>query len=101
MGQTQAWLAEKCEVSENAVSKWIRTGKISRKNAIKASGALGISLDQLLSLDVSFPSDDLDVEWRRLSPAVKAKLISMVHEIQGLSPPESTQKNARKTASGR
>jgi transcriptional regulator with XRE-family HTH domain len=44
----QAWLAEKTQVSINAVSKWIRTGKISRENIPLVAQALGISTDQLL-----------------------------------------------------
>lgn len=30
--QTQQWLADKVEVSKNAVTKWIRTGQIAREN---------------------------------------------------------------------
>ena len=48
LDQTQEWLAERCNVSKNAVSKWIRDGKISRKNALIAAQTLGISVDQLL-----------------------------------------------------
>lgn len=47
LGHTQAWLAEEADVSENAVSKWIRTGKISRENLIKVAQILGLSLDKL------------------------------------------------------
>lgn len=32
MQKTQTWLAEKMNVSANAVSKWIKSGKISRTN---------------------------------------------------------------------
>lgn len=46
--RTQEWLADECGVSKNAVSKWIRDGKISRKNAIAAAKALDLTADQLL-----------------------------------------------------
>lgn len=32
MKKTQTWLAEQMTVSDNAVSKWIKSGKISRTN---------------------------------------------------------------------
>lgn len=48
LAKTQAWLAEVTGVSNNAVSKWIKTGKISRENAVLASKALGCSIDDLL-----------------------------------------------------
>lgn len=38
--KSQAWLAEQCGVSDNAVSKWFKTGKISRKNYLKAVSVL-------------------------------------------------------------
>lgn len=47
-GQTQAWLAERCGVSENAVSKWIRTGKISRENLSRISRELHLPIASLI-----------------------------------------------------
>lgn len=49
MEKTQGWLAEAVGVSDYAVSKWISTGKISRKNAIITAEKLQISVDELLS----------------------------------------------------
>lgn len=98
LGQTQSWLAEECEVSDNAVSKWIKTGKISRVNAGKVAAALGISMDQLLGLVSA--SDDPDTEWRKLPMALKLKLISMVHEIRGPAVEEEKPKVPRR-AQGR
>lgn len=46
--KTQAWLAEQVGVSTNAVSKWMRSDKISRQNAIRVADALAISVDDLL-----------------------------------------------------
>lgn len=47
MDRTQEWLAEKVGVSINAVSKWTRTGQISRENAVLAAKALGITVGEL------------------------------------------------------
>lgn len=47
MDRTQEWLAEKVGVSINAVSKWTRSGQISRENAVLAAKALGITVGQL------------------------------------------------------
>lgn len=44
---SQEWLAEQVGVSIVAVSKWTRTGKISRPNAIKVAEILHISVDEL------------------------------------------------------
>jgi hypothetical protein len=32
--KTQGWLAEECGVSNVAVTKWIKSGKVSRENII-------------------------------------------------------------------
>jgi transcriptional regulator with XRE-family HTH domain len=48
LGETQEWLAEQLGVSKNAVSKWIKTGQISRENAIAAARVLRLTSDQLL-----------------------------------------------------
>ncbi len=55
LGETQGWLAEKVGVSDNAVSKWIKTGKISRENAIVVADALRIRVDVLLGTDIERP----------------------------------------------
>lgn len=52
IGKPQSWLAEQVGVSVNAVSKWIRTGKIATINARAVAKALGISTDQLLGQEV-------------------------------------------------
>ena len=52
LDKTQEWLAEKVGVSINAVSKWTRTGRISRDNAKLAAKALGVSVGALLQEEV-------------------------------------------------
>lgn len=90
LDHTQAWLAEQVEVSENAVSKWILTGKISRKNSIKAAEALGMSVTQLLN-----PSSthELDDRWNSFSPSLKQRILAMVDEL--LSPAKDEEKPAK------
>ena len=48
LGKPQSWLAEKIGVSDNAVSKWRKTGKIARHNVPKLSDAIGVSSAELL-----------------------------------------------------
>lgn len=48
MDRTQGWLAERVGVSDAAVSKWIRTGKISRAHLLAVSQALGVTMAQLM-----------------------------------------------------
>lgn len=53
VGRTQRWLAEQVGVSDNAVSKWIKSGKVGKRHALKVSALLGVDLGSLLSeLDV-------------------------------------------------
>jgi transcriptional regulator with XRE-family HTH domain len=75
-GRTQAWLAEELGLSNNAVSKWIRTGEISRENAIRAADKLGISVGELLT-GASFevlPSEAIEVAraWLKLKEPRRA-----------------------------
>lgn len=80
IGNTQEWLAEQVGVSKTAVSKWIRTGQVSRANAIEVSRQLGISSDQLLRgepvTDVSLPNrttlDRLDADEKRVLDLYRA-----------------------------
>lgn len=60
MRKTQGWLAEQTDVSDNAVSKWIKTGKISREKAVLVAQALSCSVDELLLGDVAGLAPDVD-----------------------------------------
>lgn len=48
LGKTQGWLAEAIGVSDNAASKWIRGGSISREKLQAVAKLLGLTVDQLL-----------------------------------------------------
>jgi phage repressor protein C with HTH and peptisase S24 domain len=48
-GLTQEGLAEQIGVSKAAVSGWIKTGKISRANAIKMAQVLNVSTDEVFA----------------------------------------------------
>lgn len=47
--ENQQFLADAVGVSVNAVSKWTKSGNISRKNVPAVAKALGVSVDTLLS----------------------------------------------------
>jgi hypothetical protein len=49
LGRNQSWLCEVCGVSNQAVTNWIQTGKISREYAIAAAKALQIPVGALIS----------------------------------------------------
>lgn len=49
LGKNQSWLAEEVGVSDNAISKWKRTGQISRENAVAVADLLALDLDVLLA----------------------------------------------------
>ena len=67
--KSQGWLAEEVGVSINAVSKWTRTGKISREKAILVATVLDLSLDQLVGRDIADTNGELEeVGLERVSP---------------------------------
>jgi transcriptional regulator with XRE-family HTH domain len=78
LGRTQAWLAEQVGVSENAVSKWIKSGEISRENIKPAADALEISVAQLLDQN---PMPDMDERWHSFPPAVKQRVLALIDEL--------------------
>jgi transcriptional regulator with XRE-family HTH domain len=82
LGKTQAWLAEEVGVSEQAVSKWMRTGEISRDNSLRVSTALEMSIAQLLDPN---PAPELDERWHSFPPSLKQRVLALVDEI--ISPP--------------
>lgn len=47
--KTQRWLADALGVSDQAVSKWIKTGSISLDHAKEVASLLGVSLDSLVN----------------------------------------------------
>lgn len=58
MGKTQGWLAEEMKspkrpagLSINAISKWMKTGKVARENVQQLADILDLSTDQLLAGD--------------------------------------------------
>lgn len=51
--RTQSWLAEQIGVTDQAVSKWMRSGSITVENAIKVARALGVSVDELVTAEQS------------------------------------------------
>lgn len=81
LGKTQAWLAEETGVSNNAVSKWVRTGQISRENIPKVARLLDIYPNELLpestTLHVEEPRSTYNVA---AGPEIRGKvpLISWV-----------------------
>lgn len=75
INQTQDWLAEKVNVSPQAVSKWIRTGDITLDNARDAARWLGISVGQLLD---SNPDTEVDDRWHSLPISMRAHLLALL-----------------------
>lgn len=94
LGETQAWLAERVGVSENAVSKWVKSGKISRENIKPTADALQISVAQLLDPN---PVPELDDRWHSFPPSLKQRVLALVDEL--VNPPrgETTDKKSVKS----
>lgn len=85
LGKTQAWLAETIGVSDNAVSKWIKTGEISRPNIKQVADVLEIPVAQLM--DAS-PTPDMDERWHSFPPSVKQRVLALIDEL--VSPQAAT-----------
>ena len=49
LGKTQTWLAEKMDVSDTAVHKWIATGQIARDRLVELARLLHVTVDELLT----------------------------------------------------
>jgi transcriptional regulator with XRE-family HTH domain len=75
LGKTQEWLAEIAKVSINAVSKWTKTGKISRENLPVVAEALGLSLDELFTQEPVAPQLPAETKLERLD-AEEADIIA-------------------------
>jgi transcriptional regulator with XRE-family HTH domain len=71
--RNQAWLAEIAGVSIAAVSKWTKTGNISRDRVPVVAEALGLSTDQLLQVD-SAPAEPERTWLERLTADEKEML---------------------------
>jgi len=91
LGKTQAWLAEEVGVTEQAVSKWIKYGEISRANVQPVADALQISSAQLLDEN---PVPELDERWHSFPPSVKQRVLALIDELT--SPPAADAKPKRR-----
>lgn len=79
-GLTQVWLVEKLSVSPNAVSKWVRTGGISRENAVRVAKLLDMPLDQLL-MGAEPGEDALSANERTLVTMYRTVLDEVKQEV--------------------
>lgn len=64
MGKTQGWLASEMDVSDNAVSKWIKNGQIARENIPRLARLLGLYADELLPEVVTEPTHGTEYQPR-------------------------------------
>jgi transcriptional regulator with XRE-family HTH domain len=81
MGKKQAWLAESAGVSVNAVSKWMKSGKIARENVPRVAELLELSADELVSGEARTPlrQKSAGSKLERLDPD-EAALLEMYRE---------------------
>lgn len=52
-------LADLCGISEQAVSKWMKSGHVELANLVKIAGFLSVSLDEMVGRETPVDSDDL------------------------------------------
>lgn len=103
LGKTQGWLAEQAGVSDNAVSKWVKNGQISRERIPRVARLLRIDPALLLS-DPGVPATALQAAepsatyggavelWKRYQEATPAA--RAVIDIALLQPGDAPPKHA-------
>jgi len=91
LGKSQTWLAERCDVSPQAVTKWLVSGKISRSNLVKAADALGVSAHWLATgalvtttgdmVNLDAAAIDLARDWQRLGADNRRIVRNMISDM--------------------
>lgn len=103
IGKTQRWLGEQCGVTDQAVSKWVRTGEIHKDRIHTVADLLGINVMNLLPQSNVAPqnsrpgyappsdpfiSDAMRVRFSRLTPEgqahARARLLSGIEEAEAM-----------------
>ena len=81
LDKSQDWLAGKCVVSQNAVSKWLRDGKITLTHAVSCARALECSVEYLATGDIGSGHDAIQVgrDWAALLEPLRSQWKSAVH----------------------
>lgn len=69
------------ELSDNAVSKWIKTGKISRANAVRAAEFLRTTVDFLTGQEDRLSARALHValDWNALEEPLRSQIADVIH----------------------
>ncbi len=97
--KTQTWLAEKCEVSDNAVTKWIRTGKISRSNAILIAKHLETTIDKLLGNNVLTVENELERQllmfYRGMTTDHQDDVLTFCNNLYNIDKPDDRVSNPK------
>ena len=112
LGKSQEWLAGEVGVSSNAVSKWIKTGKVSRENAVVVADKIGLSVGQLLNDEDAKPKerepkkmalvyiDPLEVDlvtlYREATKEGRGMIFEAAEEAPKLLTPQSASINSDK-----
>jgi transcriptional regulator with XRE-family HTH domain len=95
--KTQGWLAEECGVSNVAVTKWIKSGKVSRENISKVAEALMISVDKLLGGDTLIVENELERQllmfFRGMSLDHQDDVLNIANNLYNLDAPNNRQSN--------
>jgi len=95
--KTQGWLAEKVDVSNVAVTKWIKSGQISRENVMAVANALHVPADMLLGgKDITIQNEferQLILFFRGMSLDHKDDLLSIANNLYNLDVPNNKLSN--------
>lgn len=111
MGKTQGWLAERMGVSDNAVSKWVKSGSIARAKIVQLAGLLGVDPAALLdesrsrgglhageSASPYEPGADLWRRYEEASPAARLVVDLVLNRRTMAAATNETLQAALKTA---
>jgi transcriptional regulator with XRE-family HTH domain len=95
--KTQGWLAEQVGVSNVAVTKWIKSGNLSRENLSKVADALKLSVDMLLGGSTWIAENEIERQllmfFRGMTPDHQDDVINIANNLFRVDQPDNRSAN--------
>jgi len=103
--KTQGWLAEESGVSNVAVTKWVKSGKISRENAVVVADVLMVSVDKLLGNETLTVDNEIERQlllfFRSVTEDHQNDIISFSNSLYSIDMPHDRIANPHPNSSNK